>query len=140
MADWMSWLVAAGVLVIFELLTGTFYLLMIAIGLAFGALAAVLGWPVPAQAIGAAVVGVVATGLLHRSRLGRPHKGNPSRDHNLNLDIGQSVEVPTWRAGHARVMYRGALWDVELGPGAKPEAGRFKIVEVQGNRLIVSNS
>jgi membrane protein implicated in regulation of membrane protease activity len=140
MADWMNWLIAAGILVILELFTGTFYLLMIAIGLAFGALAALLGWSVPAQTIVAAVVGVIATGLLHRSRLGRPHKGNAARDHNVNLDIGQSVEVPTWQAGHARVMYRGALWDVELGPGAKPEAGRFKIVEVQGSRLIVSNS
>jgi membrane protein implicated in regulation of membrane protease activity len=140
MADWMNWLIAAGVLVILELFTGTFYLLMIAIGLSFGALASLLGWSVPAQTIAAAVVGVFATGLLHRSRLGRPHKGDPARDHNVNLDIGQNVEVPAWQAGHARVMYRGALWDVELGPGAKPEAGRFKIVEVQGSRLIVSNS
>ncbi|HEX9172864.1 MAG TPA: NfeD family protein [Telluria sp.] len=140
MADWMNWLIAAGVLVILELFTGTFYLLMIAIGLAFGALAALLGWPVPAQTIVAAVVGVIATGLLHRSRLGRPHKGNPARDHNVNIDIGQSLEVPAWQAGHARVMYRGALWDVELGPGAQAEAGRFKIVEVQGSRLIVANA
>jgi membrane protein implicated in regulation of membrane protease activity len=140
MADWMNWLIAAGVLVILEMFTGTFYLLMIAIGLAFGALAALLGWSVPAQMLVAAVVGVIATGLLHRSHLGRPHKGNPARDHNVNIDIGQSLEVPAWQAGHARVMYRGALWDVELGPGAQAEAGRFKIVEVQGNRLIVANS
>jgi hypothetical protein len=37
-------------------------------------------------------------------------------------------------------MYRGALWDVELGQGAMPHAGDFKIVEVQGSRLIVSNA
>ncbi|MFS2021308.1 NfeD family protein, partial [Massilia sp. CT11-108] len=39
MAEWMGWLVAAGVLVILELFTGTFYLLMIAIGLAAAAIA-----------------------------------------------------------------------------------------------------
>jgi membrane protein implicated in regulation of membrane protease activity len=66
MADWMGWLVAAGVLVILELFTGTFYLLMIAIGLAAGAIVALAGPGVPAQAIVAAIVGVLATGLLHR--------------------------------------------------------------------------
>jgi membrane protein implicated in regulation of membrane protease activity len=140
MADWMSWLVGAGLLVILELFTGTFYLLMLAIGLGFGALAALLGASAPWQAIVAGIVGVLATGLLHRSRLGRPSKADPARDRNVNMDIGQRVEVPSWQAGRARVMYRGALWDVELGPGATPEAGSFKIVEVRGNRLIVANS
>jgi hypothetical protein len=37
-------------------------------------------------------------------------------------------------------MYRGALWDVELGPGAQPQAGDFRIVEVQGSRLILANA
>ena len=31
MADWINWLVAAGLLVVLELFSGTFYLLMIAI-------------------------------------------------------------------------------------------------------------
>jgi hypothetical protein len=72
MADWMNWLAAAGVLVILELLTGTFYLLMIAVGLALGAGAALLGWSAPWQTLVAAVVGIVATGVLHQSPLGRP--------------------------------------------------------------------
>jgi membrane protein implicated in regulation of membrane protease activity len=136
----MSWLVAAGVLVILELFSGTFYLLMIAIGLGFGALAALAGAAGPVQAIAAGIVGVIATGLLHRSRLGKPAKANPARDHNVNLDIGQHVSVPGWQDGRARVMYRGALWDVELGQGATPHPGDFRIVEVQGSRLIVANS
>jgi membrane protein implicated in regulation of membrane protease activity len=140
MADWMNWLVAAGLLVILELFSGTFYLLMIAIGLGFGALAALAGTSGPMQAIVAAFVGVMATGLLHRSRLGKPAKSNPARDHNVNLDIGQHVMVPQWNDGRARVMYRGALWDVELGQGASAQSGEFKIVEVQGSRLIVANS
>jgi membrane protein implicated in regulation of membrane protease activity len=140
MADWLNWLGAAGALVVLELLSGTFYLLMIAIGLAFGALAALLGAGFAAQTIVAAAVGVLATGLLHRSRLARTGKGSPARDRNVILDIGQRVEVPAWQDGHARVMYRGALWDVELGQGARPEAGSFRIVEVQGSRLIVSNT
>lgn len=140
MAEWMGWLVAAGVLVILELFTGTFYLLMIAIGLAVGGLAAVAGASGPMQTIAAAVVGVLATALLHRSRFGRPARSGASRDHNVNLDIGQRVNVPAWDNGRARVMYRGALWDVELGQGATPQAGDFRIVEVQGSRLVVANS
>jgi membrane protein implicated in regulation of membrane protease activity len=140
MADWLSWLAAAGALVVLELLSGTFYLLMIAIGMAFGALAAWAGATVPVQTIVAGSVGVIATWLLHRSRLGQPARGNPARDHNVNLDIGQRVSVPAWVDGRARVWYRGALWDIELGQGARPEPGDFRIVEVQGSRLIVSNS
>jgi membrane protein implicated in regulation of membrane protease activity len=140
MADWIYWLVAAGVLVVFELFTGTFYLLMIAIGLGFGALAALMGFSTPAQTIAAAVVGVVATGLLHRSRFGRPARGTAARDPNVNIDIGQSVTVDAWRDSKARVMYRGALWDVELAPGAQPQSGVFKIVEVRGSRLIVAGA
>jgi len=86
------------------------------------------------------VVGVLATALLHRSRFGRPARSDASRDHNVNLDIGQRVNVPAWDNGRARVMYRGALWDVELGQGATPLAGDFRIVEVQGSRLVVANS
>jgi membrane protein implicated in regulation of membrane protease activity len=140
MQIWMEWLIAAGVLVILELFSGTFYLLMIAIGLGFGALAALVGASGPVQAIVAGIVGVLATGLLHRSRFGKPAKTNAARDQNVNLDIGQRVNVPAWQDGKARVMYRGALWDVELGQGAMPHAGDFKIVEVQGSRLIVSNA
>ena len=140
MADWMSWLIMAGMLVILELFTGTFYLLMIAIGLAAGGLVALAGAGFAAQAILAGLVGVCATGLLYRSRFGRDAKRNAARDRNVNLDIGQQVTVPAWDNGRARVMYRGALWDVELGQGATPRAGDFRIVEVQGSRLVVANS
>jgi membrane protein implicated in regulation of membrane protease activity len=140
MTDWMNWMVGAGILVVAELFTGTFYLLMIAIGLAFGGIAALLGLNGPAQTLIAAAIGLVATAVLHRSRFGRPAKQSVSRDQNVNLDIGGRVSVPGWQDGRARVMYRGALWDVELGSGAIAEAGDFRIVEVQGNRLIVANS
>jgi membrane protein implicated in regulation of membrane protease activity len=136
----MNWLAAAGVLVILELLTGTFYLLMIAIGLALGAGAALLGWSAPWQTLVAAVVGIVATGVLHQSPLGRPAKRNAARDPNVNLDIGQSLQVDAWQADKARVAYRGAQWDVQLGPGAEAKPGRFKIVEIQGCHLIVANA
>lgn len=140
MDDWVNWVIGAGILLIAEMFAGTFYLLMIAIGLAFGAIAALLGASGPVQTLTAAAVGLVATSLLHRSRFGRPARGSANRDHNVNLDIGARLTVTAWQDGRARVMYRGAPWDVELGPGALPEPGEFRIVEIQGSRLIVVNA
>jgi membrane protein implicated in regulation of membrane protease activity len=140
MSESMGWLIAAGVLVVLELFSGTFYLLMIALGLSAGALAAFAGLGMALQLITAAVVGIIATVVLHRSRFGHSQRGNSARDPNVNIDIGQRLEVERWQDGHARVKYRGALWDVELGPGAQAQPGTFKIVEVQGSRLIVSGA
>jgi membrane protein implicated in regulation of membrane protease activity len=139
MADWSYWAFAAGATVILELFTGTFYLLMIAIGMASGVLAALLGFGMEVQTVLAAVVGVAATALLRRSRFGRQEgRVQAGRDPNVNLDIGQTVTVPAWQDGAARVMYRGALWDVELEPGSAPAPGQYTIREVRGSRLIVA--
>ncbi|WP_256082090.1 NfeD family protein [Massilia sp. YIM B04103] len=137
MANWGFWLLAAAVVVACELLSGTFYLLMIAIGLASGALAALAGAETPIQVLVAAVVGVIATLLLRRSRFGRSAKVDAAADPNVNMDIGQTVHVTAWQDHTARVMYRGALWDVELEAGAEAAPGVFRIHEVRGSRLIV---
>jgi len=138
MADWIMWLVAAGVLVALELFSGTFYLLMVAIGALAGASMAFLRVDLPGQMLAAAIVGILATVLLRRSRYGKTAAGDAQRDPNVNLDIGQTVQVTHWVDGAARVMYRGALWDVELAPGTEARGGVFTIREVRGSRLIVS--
>jgi len=139
MSDWSMWFGAAGLIVILELLSGTFYLLMIAIGVATGGAAAWLGAGSEVQLLVAAVVGVLATAALHRSRYGyRARQVDAARDPGVNLDIGQTIQVPEWQDGMARVMYRGALWDVELAPGAPAAPGQFVIREVRGSRLIVA--
>ena len=143
MADWIVWSVLAGIVVILELFTGTFYLLMIAIGFAAGGLAALAGAGNPLQTIVASVVGVIATYALRRSKLGKSNKTNSARDRNVNLDIGETLTIQEWKQdtdGHtARVMYRGAMWDVELEHGAQAEPGSFTIREIRGSRLIVAN-
>lgn len=139
MADWIMWLIAAGVLVALELFSGTFYLLMIAIGALAGALVAFLRIDLPGQMLAAAVVGVIATVLLRRSRYGRRVPTDAARDPNVNMDIGQTVQVTHWDNRTARVTYRGALWDVELAPDADAVAGIFHIREVRGSRLIVGS-
>ena len=136
MTAWMVWLALAGMLVILEMFFGTFYLLMIALGMAAGALAALLGLSAEVQILLAAVIGAAAALALRRRR---PRKTDAARDPNINLDIGQSLHVSHWHEGTARAMYRGALWDVELAHGAHARAGQFVIREVRGSRLIVSN-
>jgi membrane protein implicated in regulation of membrane protease activity len=145
MTDWIIWFVIAGVLVMLEMATGTFYLLMIAIGLAAGGLAALTGAGSTLQFITAAVVGAAVTFALRRSRLGKVHKTNSTRDPNVNLDIGQTVAVEEWKSiqegtSTSRVMYRGAMWDIELDSGEIARPGLFVIREVRGNRLIVANN
>lgn len=137
MAEWVGWFVVAGLVLILELFSGTFYLLMIAIGIGAGGLVALAGANGAWQAITAAVVGVAATLLLRRSRFGKAARRDAALDPNVNLDIGQSVAVAHWVDGVARVMYRGALWDVELSPGGDAQAGHYIIRAVRGSRLIV---
>ena len=142
MSDWIGWLALGGVIVIFELFSGTFYLLMIALGFAAGALVAFLGWSIQLQLISAALIGSLATVSLRRSRFGMRNTVEASRDPNVNLDIGQTIQVMTWNntgtdLHTARTMYRGAQWDVQCVAKEVVLPGIFKIVEVRGSLLVV---
>ena len=144
MEAWMWWLIAAGLLVILELVTGTFYLLMVSVGLIAGAGTAAMFDSVAIQFLVAAVIGFGATSVLHFSRFGMQHKIEASRNADVNIDIGQQLEVEEWSdSGNgryvARSKYRGALWDIELQEG-RAESGRFEIVQIVGSRLIVRPS
>lgn len=143
MTDWIAWFVLAGVLVVLEMFTGTFYLLMIALGFAAGGVAALADASAAAQLAAAAVVGVIATYGLRRSKWGKTARRDAQRDPNVNLDIGQTLVVDEWSGEQggiqtARVMYRGAMWDVELDAGARARPGAYVIREVRGNRLVVA--
>lgn len=144
MEAWSIWILLAGVLIAAELFTGTFYLLMLAFGMAAGGLAAYFGLPTGWQLICAAVVGIAATVALRRSRFGKLRRGAAERDPNVSMDIGQLIVVEAWQrvgsAHVARVPYRGALWDVDLESGSNPLPGQFRIREIRGSRLIVCNA
>ncbi|MDQ9171540.1 NfeD family protein [Oxalobacteraceae bacterium R-40] len=144
MADWIVWLILAGVLVGLEIFTGTFYLLMVGIGLAAGGTTAFLGAGRPLQFLCAAVVGVIATVLL-RNRRDAAGGQDSASDPNVNLDIGQTIKVNKWHdldSGKytSRALYRGTMWDVDLMHGSTPHPGIFVIREVRGSRLLVSDN
>ena len=133
------WWVLAGILVAVELAIGTFYLLMIAFGLAAAAMAAHLGMPLPGQIATAAVIGGGATALWHWRRYRNPRSAPASSNRDVNLDIGAHVQVDEWAADRTtRVSYRGAGWPARLAPGATPTAGQHEVVAVEGNWLVLS--
>jgi len=133
------WWVLAGILVAVELAIGTFYLLMIALGLAAAAVAAHLGMPLPGQIATAAVIGGGATALWHWRRYRNPRSAPASSNRDVNLDIGAHVQVDEWAADRTtRVSYRGAGWPARLAPGATPTAGQHEVVAVEGNWLVLS--
>jgi membrane protein implicated in regulation of membrane protease activity len=134
------WWVAAGIAVAAELATGTFYLLMIALGLAAGALASYFGLPEPLQLGVAALVGGGATALWHWRRTVRAGVAlPPGRDHDVNLDVGERVRVPAWGSdGTARVSYRGSMWEARLQPGALARPGEHVVAAVEGNWLVLA--
>lgn len=151
MSDSTVWWILAGLAVSAELLTGTFHLLMLAIGLAAGALAAHAGLTVVAQLVCAAVLGGGAVVWLHIRRRTQPTALPAQANADVNLDIGQTLHVALWSPEHtAQASYRGALWTVELitapdpnaapqpAPSTPPAPGRYQIREVVGNRLRVA--
>jgi len=132
------WWLLAGVLVAVELATGTFYLLMLAGGAAAGALAAHAGLSATVQVALAALVAAGATASWHVKRARSPVSAPAQSNRDVNLDIGQSLEVTAWQPdGTARVAYRGAQWSVRHGGEGPPQIGRQRIVAVQGSELVV---
>jgi membrane protein implicated in regulation of membrane protease activity len=139
--DWNPatvWWIAAGMLIAVELASGTFYLLMLAVGAAAGAITAHLGVGLTGQVLAAAIVGgaAIVGWHLRRSRMpaGAPASSNP----DVNLDIGQSVQVASWTTdGLAKVQYRGAVWQARFIGRAPPQSGRHVIRAVEGSCLLL---
>ena len=137
MTDSTIWWLLAGAAVAVELLTGTFYLLMLAIGLAAAALAAHAGASQSVQLIAAAVLGGGAVAAWHLLRPRQP-AGPATANRDVNLDVGETVQVDGWNGdGTATVKYRGANWTVIAAPGSMQSTGPHRVRDVVGSRLVV---
>ena len=139
--DWnwaTTWWIVAGVLIAAELATGTFYLLMLAAGAAAGALAAHLGLSLTGQMLVAAVLGGAGVIAWHRYRSKAPKAAPAGRNPDVNLDIGQSVQVDAWSSdGRTQVHYRGATWQARFIGTTHAESGRHVIRAVEGSCLLL---
>ncbi len=95
MDSYIGWFVVAFGLLVAELLTGTFYLLVISIALAVAGIAALAGAPIALQFVVAAVIGIGGSVWLRTTRFGkRLHERGDDRVQNM--DIGQSLRVENW--------------------------------------------
>jgi membrane protein implicated in regulation of membrane protease activity len=137
-ANGLFWWVTAGALVLLELMSGTFYLLMVALGFIAGGIAHLLGAGSDIAFPVAALVAMIAVIVLRRSRFGITRKRDASHDPGVNLDIGETLKVDVWHEGRARALYRGAEWDIELAPGETEGARLYRITAFAGNTLVVA--
>jgi len=130
------WAILGLALVIVELLSGTFYLLVLGIAAFGAALAAWLGQGFPAQAIVAAVIAALGCYGVHMYRT-----KNTTRQ-MAPVDAGQPASFESWvdpAARLARVHYRGASWDALVDGDAAVDAGAMLyVVTANGNTLKVT--
>ena len=134
------WWILTLLLCIAELLTGTIYLMVLALGTAAGGLIAWFGGSLTWQVTATALVSLAGWLLLWRRnpwRTGKP----PGTDRNMLLDIGERLEIDEWSDGRrTRVRHRGAQWTVELDhaePDSAARPGVFVVGRIVGARLIV---
>ena len=134
----LAWAILGLVLVIAELLSGTFYLLMFGAA-AFGAAgAAYLGQPFSVQAVVASVVAALGCYGVHlyreRNRAGQMP----------NIDAGMPASFEAWidvAARLARVRYRGATWEARVeGAEALEPGATVYVLAADGNTLKVAKN
>lgn len=140
MGDSTLWWIVAGFFVSLELLTGSFYLLMLALGAGAAAMAAMAGASQSHQLILAAVVGGGAVYLWHRRLLQRGVLGIADYTTSSlgNLDVGEQVTVAQWGTdGTTHVHYRGSEWKARYHGAHVPAAGLHRIRAVESSYLVL---
>lgn len=135
MQTFVAWWILAAVLVGLELTTGTFYLLVYGLAAAAAGLVAWLGFGWGIQLLAAAVIAVLGTLSLR-------HWKRDTHDPEAivqDMDIGQRVQIESWRGDRGQVKYRGALWDAEAESSEVDPEKPLWIRAVRGNTLILGN-
>lgn len=137
MQEDLFWAILGLALVIVELLTGTFYLLMLGVAAFGAALAAWLGQGIGVQAIVAAVISGFGCYGVH------VYRAKNAKDQMPQVDAGQPASFENWvdqGARRARVRYRGASWDALVeGEMAVDSGTPLYVVSTHGNTLKVTN-
>jgi membrane protein implicated in regulation of membrane protease activity len=136
METYLVWLVAGFALVIAELVTGTFFLLVLGIAAFAGSAMAWFGQGFWLEALCAAAVAVAGVFWVQRQRK------TMQKPDMASLDLGQAVTLEAWvdRAqGAARVKYRNTQWDAEVEGEREFDRGEVLFSRaVEGNTLKVS--
>lgn len=140
MSLYLYWILAGFLLLIVEMTSGTFYLLVLGLAAFSAALAAWLGASFGAQAAIGGLVALAGVGVVWKMRAGDVTvvSGNA-------LDVGGMVTLESWvdrASGVAKVHYRDAVWEARVvqhpgQPAPEPGAALY-IRNVAGSVLEVS--
>jgi membrane protein implicated in regulation of membrane protease activity len=115
------WWLLTGLAVVAELLTGTH-----------------LGASEVAQILIAAIVGAATVLACYMRQKRRGSLLSGERDQDMHLDIGEQVHIDHWDADRtAQVRYRGAPWSASLLGQHPALPGAYRVVRLDGNRLLV---
>jgi membrane protein implicated in regulation of membrane protease activity len=137
MEPWVLWIIVGLVLVIAELVTGTFYLLVLGVGAFAAALAA---WADGSALVQAAAGGIVAIGGAVWVHYWHAAHRKADEGRANFLDRGQPVVMEGWSnepAGLARVKYRGASWDARVPSSSRPVPGSTLYIDAQEGQTLV---
>jgi membrane protein implicated in regulation of membrane protease activity len=138
MEHYIIWLLIGFGLMIVELLTGTFYLLVLGIAAFGGAVAAWFGQGFPVQIITTALVGTLGSWMVHAYR-----SRNALRQMKP-IDFARPVIFETWmnqRDRLARVRYRDASWEALISDDGDIGIGdTLYILSAEGNTLRVTKT
>lgn len=140
MSESTLWWIIAGFFVSLELLSGSFYLLMLALGAAGAGIGAVVGLDQTLQLVVAAALGGGSVYMWHRVLLRRGALDTEGHDTTGlgHLDVGERVTVQTWATdGTARVHYRGSDWIARFHGAHVPAAGLHRIRAIESNYLVL---
>lgn len=136
--SYVLWLAIGLLILIVEIFLGTVFFLALALSAFIAALVAFLDFSLTHQLVVAAITIVVGCVGIWRWRARSATRQNES-DRLMKLDVAQSVEVTTVDAmGQASVQYRGAPWTACLDTGEPLTPGRYRIVKVDGPRLVLT--
>ena len=131
-----AWFLASAFLVILELMTGTFYMLVLAAGAAAGGALAYLGFGLEMQILAASVVAALGYVVL-RKVYPEPDRVAAERNPDIHSEIGSIVRIQSMGAdGSLSVSYRGANWAARMDGDHVAEMGRDYVVSrVDGSVL-----
>ena len=135
MAIWTYWLIAACLIIVAEIFTGTFYLLVLAAALGGAGMYSLLfdagiqsGFLIAAAL---SAVGMVYVYHWRKNRL----------SHNEDFDIGGMVQVEKpLSSGLWRVFYRGTTWEARAAKGCHFQMGdTARICGKDGSVLLIED-
>jgi membrane protein implicated in regulation of membrane protease activity len=132
----LAWLIAGIVLIVTELVSGTFYLLVLGVAALVAAGVAYAGAGFLIQVVVAGAIAIAGVFWIRGRKRAMATPAMPP------LDVGQPVTLDSWVNRDdrlARVKYRDALWDAIVEGEFRGEAGEvFYIRAIAGNTLRVA--